>query len=112
MKNALDVHRRLLADDVPHEVLRLPHRLLASDDLPRVLQVEQGCVTVRCYTVERDTGATVAAVLVPAGALPSPGALLTALDARSVRVARQEQVNAVTDFAAELVSPVCLPDDV
>ena len=112
MKSALDVHRALLAGDVPHEVVRLGARITSADDLPRVLQLEQGCVTVRCYLVERDRGSAFAAVLVPAGAVPSPSALLAALDARSVRPARSEQVNAVTDYAAGLVSPVCLPAQV
>ena len=114
MKGALDVHRELLARDVPHEVVRLRTRLLTADDLPRVLQVEQGCVAVRCYVVERPGAErpAFAAVLVPAGTLPSPRLLLEVLGARAVRPAAQDQVNAATDYAAGLVSPVCLPDDV
>ncbi len=114
MKGALDVHRDLLARDVPHEVVRLRTRLLTADDLPRVLQVELGCVAVRCYVVERAGAArpAFAAVLVPAGTLPSPRLLLEALHARSVRPAAHDQVNAATDYAAGLVSPVCLPEDV
>lgn len=116
MKSALDVHRVLLGRGVHHEVVRLGSRLLTADDLPRVLQVDGGCVTVRVYAVERTRGAaggrTYAAVLVPSGLVPSPTALLGALDAHSVAPARPEEVNAATDFAAGLVSPVCLPDDV
>ena len=112
LKSALDVHRALLGRDVPHEVVRLRTRVLSADDLPRVLQLETGCVAVHCYLVERDTGPAFAAVLVPAGRVASPAALLDALDARSVRPAGPEQVNARTDYAAGLVSPVCLPADV
>ena len=112
MKGALDVHRELLGRDVPHEVVRLPGRLLHADDLPRLLQLESGCVTVRCYVVERAAGTSFAAVLLPAGAVPSPGRLLEALDARSVCPARPEQVNAATDYAAGLVCPAGLPPDV
>lgn len=112
MKGALDVHRDLLAQDVPHEVVRLPGRLLNADDLPRLLQLERGCVAVRCYVVERATGTSFAAVVVAAGAVPSPALLLTALDARSVRAARPEQVNAATDYAAGLVCPAGLPPEV
>ncbi len=112
MRGALDVHRELLARDVPHEVVRLPGRLLSADDLPAALGLEQGCVAVRCYVVERSGRTSFAAVLVPAGTLPEPAALLDALSARSVRPARPEQVNAVTDYAAGLVCPVGLPDDV
>ncbi len=112
MKSALDVHRTLLAKDVPHQIVRLRARLTSADDLPRVLGVQDGCLAVRCYTVERSTGPSFAAVLVPAGTVPVPAGLLKALDALSVLPARAEQVNAVTDYAAGLVSPVCLPGEV
>src|SRR3712207_9013010 len=49
---------------VPHEVVRLPGRLLTADDLPRLLQLEHGCVAVRCCVVERESGPAFAAVLV------------------------------------------------
>lgn len=106
------MHRDLLARDVPHEVVRLPGRLLHADDLPRLLQLERGCVAVRCCVVERDEGTSFAAVLVPAGTVPTPSRLLQALRARSVTAARAEQVNAATDYAAGLVCPVGLPADV
>ena len=112
MKGALDVHRELLARDVPHEVVRLRARATTADDLPRLLGLTSGCVAVRCYRVERETGSAFAAVLVPAGRLPEPAALLEALDARSVRAARPDEVNAATDFAHGLVAPVCLPPEV
>ncbi len=112
MKSALDVHRALLADGVPHEVVRLGSRITTADDLPRVLQLETGCVAVRCYLVEQPWRSSFAAVLVPAGAAPEPARLLQALSARSIRPARPEQVNAVTDYAAGLVCPVGLPPDV
>jgi Cys-tRNA(Pro)/Cys-tRNA(Cys) deacylase len=112
VRGALDVHRELLARDVPHEVVRLPSRLLSADDLPAALGLEHGCVAVRCYVVERPGCSSFAAVLVPAGAVPGPAPLLDALSARSVRPARPEQVNAVTDYAAGLVCPVGLPPDV
>ena len=112
MRGALEVHRELLARDVPHEVVRLPVRLASADDLPGALGLELGCVAVRCYLVERSGRCSFAAVLVPAGAVPSPAALLDALSARSVRPARPEQVNATTDCTAGLVSPVGLPPEV
>ena len=112
MRGALDVHRELLARDVPHEVVRLPSRLVSADDLPAALDLQDGCVAVRCYLVERDGRTSFAAVLVPAGRVPGPSALLDALGARSVRPARPEQVNAATDYAAGLVCPVGLPADV
>ena len=112
MRGALDVHRELLARDVPHEVVRLPSRLLSADDLPATLGLEHGCVAVRCYLVERPSGPSFAAVLVEAAAVPAPAALLDALSARSVRPARPEQVHAATDYASGLVCPVGLPPEV
>jgi prolyl-tRNA editing enzyme YbaK/EbsC (Cys-tRNA(Pro) deacylase) len=112
VRGALDVHRELLARDVPHEVVRLPSRIATADDLPAALGLARGCVAVRCYLVERSGRCAFAAVLVPAGAVPAPEALLDALSARSVRPARPEQVNATTDCTAGLVCPVGLPPDV
>ena len=112
MKGALDVHRELLARDVPHEMVRLAGRATTADDLPRLLGLPRGCVAVRCYDVVRKDSRSFAAVLVPAGSLPEPGALLQALDACAVSAARPDAVNAVTDYVAGLVAPICLPLDV
>lgn len=112
MKGALDVHRELLARDVPHEMVRLPGRAASAEDLPRLLGLVGGCVTVRVYEVVRAHASSFAAVLLPSGRLPEPAALLDALGARSVRPARPDVVNAVTDYAAALVGPVCLPSEV
>lgn len=116
MKGALDVHRELLARDVPHEMVRLRGRALSSDDLPRLLGLTAGCVTVRCYDVavhvDADGGSRLAAVLLPAGRVPQPQALLDALGARAVSPASEDTVNAVTEYSAGLVAPFCLPPEV
>lgn len=112
MKSALDVHRELLARDVPHEVLRLRGRAPSADDLPRLIGVTSGCVTVACYVAERPSGPAFVAVLLPSGRVADPAALLDALGASVVRPATAAEVNARTDYAAGLVSPLCLPPDV
>lgn len=112
MRAALDVHRELLARAVPHEVVRLRSRASTADDLPALLGVTTGCIAVRCYRLDRDGREGFAAVLVHAGCLPDPAALLEAVDACSLRAASDDEVNAATDFAAALVSPVCLPEGV
>jgi prolyl-tRNA editing enzyme YbaK/EbsC (Cys-tRNA(Pro) deacylase) len=113
VKGALDVHRALLATDVPHEVVRLAARITTADELPRALGRGAGCLAVRCYSVERhDAPAAFVAVLVPAGATPAPGPLLRALDARALRPARAAEVNEATDYATGLVCPVDLPPSV
>jgi prolyl-tRNA editing enzyme YbaK/EbsC (Cys-tRNA(Pro) deacylase) len=114
MKSALDVHRTLLAGDVPHEILRLRSAILGADDIPDALGVEPAaCVAVRCYVVTDGRGEqSLCAVMVSAGATPEPVSLLDALDASSIRPATGTEVNAATDYAAGLVSPLCLPEDV
>lgn len=109
MRGALDVHRELLAQDVAHEVVRLRRPVVSADDLPAALDLPaQDCVAVRCYVTD---GRTVA-VMMHAGAVPDPAALLDALGARSARPATAAEVNAATDCAAGLVSPVGLPSAV
>jgi Cys-tRNA(Pro)/Cys-tRNA(Cys) deacylase len=114
VKSALDVHTTLLERGVPHEIVRLRSRLLTAHDLPRVIGLARGCLAVQCYVVERSAAGTpdVVAVLGRAGTVPSPSALLEALDARVLRAATSDEVSAATDFAAGLVSPVLLPRSV
>src|SRR5580765_7744998 len=109
MKDALDVHRSLLAREVPHEIVRLPRLVLSADEIPDASELPRDrCVAVRLYFADD----TIVATLVRAGELPHPGAVLAALGARTLRSVPPEVVNTVTDFAASLVSPVLLPDDV
>ncbi|MFL6138967.1 MAG: aminoacyl-tRNA deacylase [Frankiaceae bacterium] len=109
MKGALDVHRELLARDVPHEIVRLPRVVLQADEIPDALGLpSEQCLALRMYVADGD----LVAVGVPAGRTPEPTALLAALGARSLRPAPAQQVNARTDFAAGLVCPVLLPGDV
>lgn len=113
MKSALDVHGALLAAGVPHEMVRLRTAALSGDDLPRALGVpREACVVLRCYLVTRRSGTQLCAVMVRAGDTPDRASLLAALDAVSVRPATAAEVNAATDYASPLVSPICLPEDV
>lgn len=106
MKDVLDVHRSLLAREVPHEIVRLPRPVQSADEVPAALGLPpQRCVAVRVYLADDRP----VAVLVRAGSLPHPAAVLTALGAQSLRLATVEEVNRSTDFAAQLVSPVLLP---
>jgi prolyl-tRNA editing enzyme YbaK/EbsC (Cys-tRNA(Pro) deacylase) len=106
MKDALDVHRSLLAREIPHEIVRLPRLVLTADEIPDAMGLPRDrCVAVRLYHADD----SLVAVVVRAGELPHPGAVLNALDATSLRPARAEVVNEMTDFAASLVCPVLLP---
>jgi prolyl-tRNA editing enzyme YbaK/EbsC (Cys-tRNA(Pro) deacylase) len=114
VKSALDVHGRLLADGVPHEMVRLRVPALTGDDLPRALRVPRAsCAVVRCYRVTRRDGTLhIGAVLLRSGDTPDPASLLDAFGAVSIRPATGAEVNAATDYASSLVSPVCLPEGV
>jgi prolyl-tRNA editing enzyme YbaK/EbsC (Cys-tRNA(Pro) deacylase) len=106
MKDALDVHRSLLTREIPHEIVRLPRAVASADEIPEALELDASrCVVVRMYLADD----LPIAVIVRAGTMPHPGAVLAAAGARSLRSARPETVNSLTDFAAPLVSPVLLP---
>lgn len=109
MLDALDVHRALLAREVPHEVVRLPRLVMSGDEIPDALGLPAArCVVVRMYLADDRP----VAVIVRAGELPHPGVVLAATGAHSLRSAAPEAVNLLTDFAASLVCPVLLPTGV
>jgi prolyl-tRNA editing enzyme YbaK/EbsC (Cys-tRNA(Pro) deacylase) len=109
MKDALAIHRELLARGVPHEIVRLRRIILSADELPDALGLPAGqCIAVRLYEAD----SKLVAVCVPAGATPAPSALLHATGARRIGIAPVDRINAETDFAGGLVAPLLLPDDV
>jgi len=105
----LDAHRELLSRGVQHEVVQLSRAIASADELPEVLGIEaERCVVVRCYA----TPTGLAAVLLRAGDVPDPAALLAALGATNARPATADEISSATDQAAGLVGPVGLPADV
>jgi Cys-tRNA(Pro)/Cys-tRNA(Cys) deacylase len=109
MKDALDVHRSLLAREIPHEIVRLPRLVLSAEEIPTVLGLPtERCVAVRLYHADE----RLVAVIVRAGEVPHPGAVLAAAGANTLRSARADLINQVTDFPAPLVCPVVVPDSV
>src|SRR3954452_10071252 len=109
MKDALAIHRDLLARGVPHEIVRLRRIILTADELPEALGLPSSqCVAVRMYEADDN----LVAVCVPAGATPAPSALLKATGARRICLAPVDRINAETDFAGGLVAPMLLPAEV
>lgn len=109
MKDALAIHRDLLAKGVPHEIVRLRRIILTADELPDALGLSSNqCVAVRMYEADH----RLVAVCVPAGTTPAPSALLQATGARRIGAAPVDRVNAETEFAGGLVAPLLLPDAV
>jgi prolyl-tRNA editing enzyme YbaK/EbsC (Cys-tRNA(Pro) deacylase) len=97
----------LLAADVSHEFVRLPRRIVAADELPRVLGVTpSACVVVQVFEADQRP----VAVALPAGQAVSVSALVRATGSREVAAASPMVTNAATDFTAGLVAPLGLPD--
>jgi prolyl-tRNA editing enzyme YbaK/EbsC (Cys-tRNA(Pro) deacylase) len=109
MKGALDLHRDLLARDVPHEIVRLPRIMLAAAELPEILGLPpSSCLATRLYEVDD----RLVAVMTTVDTHPHPQAILAAADGRTLRPASVERVNSVTEFVFGLVPPLPLPAEV
>lgn len=115
MKDALAIHRMLLERETHHEIVRLPHAIANADELPEALGLPAGrCLVTRIFAVVPRASAFPAhlsVVIMRAGSTPLFSGLREALDARTVRTAGADLINATTDYAASLVCPLLLPDD-
>ncbi|GLW12480.1 hypothetical protein Misp01_76080 [Microtetraspora sp. NBRC 13810] len=111
MKDALAIHRWLLAHQVHHEIVRLPRALTSAAELPEVLSAEPAdCLEVSVFEVDTRVGLEPVAVLHSAGSPPGPALVAAVLSARRVRPASAFLVNAATEYAAGLVCPLLLPE--
>ncbi|GIH93151.1 aminoacyl-tRNA deacylase [Planobispora siamensis] len=111
MKDALAIHRWLLAHQIHHEIVRLPRALTCADELPEVLSADPAtCVGVSVFEVTTRIGREPVAVVSSVDNPPRPGGIGAALGARRVRPASAFTVNSATDYAAGLVCPLLLPD--
>ncbi|MFI0486424.1 YbaK/EbsC family protein [Actinomadura sp. 9N215] len=129
MKDALTIHRALLEREAVHEIVRLPVALAHADELPKALGLPADRCLVTCvYSCnyndsnsdgyDYDYGSSgfpgrqfLTGVIVPAGERPPLDAVRRAVGAETVRPAHADVVNAVTEYAAGLVCPLLLPDD-
>ncbi|MEV0633206.1 aminoacyl-tRNA deacylase [Nonomuraea wenchangensis] len=112
MKDALAIHRWLLAHQVHHEIVRLPRPLARAEELPQALSAAPGrCLMVTVFEVAtRVGGEAVVAVASPVSAGPRPGAVAGLLGARRAVPAPAHVVNSATDYAHGLVCPLLLPE--
>ncbi|GAA4239087.1 hypothetical protein GCM10022254_57730 [Actinomadura meridiana] len=114
MKDALTIHRALLEREAMHEIVRLRTALGDADGLPEALGLPADrCLVTRVYACDdryRDR-AFLTGAIVRAGERPSMDAVRRAVGAATIRQARADVVNAVTEYAAGLVCPLLLPDD-
>ncbi|GAA3213236.1 hypothetical protein [Actinocorallia longicatena] len=109
MKDALAIHRSLLDLEIQHEIIRLPSVISHADELPRVLGLAANrCLVTRMYWFGRHD---LVAAIVPAGTRPPYEAVRSGLGTpRLIREAPSDAVNKITDYVAELVAPLLLPD--
>ena len=107
MRGPLDVHRRLLGDDVPHEIVQLPRRITIAAELPDALGVPASACAI-AHLVVADGRPHV--LVLAAGSTWSARRVVRALRVRSVRRADAAETSAATEFTSGLVSPVGLPD--
>ncbi|WP_067173793.1 aminoacyl-tRNA deacylase [Microtetraspora niveoalba] len=111
MKDALAIHRWLLAHQIHHEIVRLPRPLTCADELPEVLGAPAShCVRVTVFQAVTRGSAAPVAVVGAAGTAPAPSAVAAVLGADRVSAASAFVVNSVTDYADGLVCPLLLPD--
>jgi prolyl-tRNA editing enzyme YbaK/EbsC (Cys-tRNA(Pro) deacylase) len=112
MKDALAIHRWLLAHQVHHEIVRLPRPMTCADELPETLSAApERCLMVTVFEVATRVGnEAVVAVASSVAAPPRPGAVGGLLGMRQVRPAPAHVVNAATDYAHGLICPLLLPE--
>src|SRR3954462_15027368 len=111
MKDALAIHRMLLERETLHEIVRLASAIANADELPRAGLPPERCLATSVYAFtgsERRTPGYLA-VIVLAGTAVGADSMRRVLGARTVRPARPDLINAVTDYAAGLVCPLLLP---
>ncbi|MFB4316410.1 aminoacyl-tRNA deacylase [Actinomadura sp. 21ATH] len=113
MKDALTIHRSLLEQEIQHEIVRLPAGIARADELPGALGLPAGrCLATRIFACNdvQSGRRFLAGVIVPAGTEPPAEPVRQATGARLIRPARADLVNSVTEYAADLVCPLLLPD--
>jgi Cys-tRNA(Pro)/Cys-tRNA(Cys) deacylase len=113
MKNALSIHRLLLESQTVHEIVRLPHVIGSGDELPDALGLPPArCLCTRMYSDTAYDGSLLAAVIVTAGTWPATGTVASTLDVETVSPAPDALVNEATEYTADLVAPLMLPDHI
>ena len=119
MKDALAIHRMLLERETLHEIVRLPRLIANADELPKALGLKATrCLATRIHllrpagTLAEGRGAGfLGAVIVTAGTKVPEETLRAAFGVRSAKQAPADAINAGTDYAAALVAPLLLPDE-
>ena len=108
MNNVLTVHCKLLENGVRHEIVQLPQTITSADQLPAVLALPpRRCLAVRVYDVDGRHVAIIAA----ADTVPPAQVVREITGGRQARAAGEAEISSVTGYAAGLVAPLALPDE-
>ena len=107
MRNSVDVHNFLLERQIPHELVPLRGRLRTPDHIAAVLGLEPDQVG---KVVVLGTGKGLVAVLVPSNKEPDLRRIAVAAPTPTLRELTASEVTDATDYLAESVPPVGLPD--
>ncbi|MGH2737949.1 MAG: aminoacyl-tRNA deacylase [Actinomycetota bacterium] len=107
MRTSVDVHNHLLERDIPHELVPVRGRLRTPERTAAVLGLPPNQVA-RVVVLEAAKG-LVAAVL-PASATPDLRRLAVATPSPTLTELGPDRVAELTDFLAEAVPPVGLPE--
>jgi prolyl-tRNA editing enzyme YbaK/EbsC (Cys-tRNA(Pro) deacylase) len=109
MKDAISIHHLLLERQMVHEIVRLPRGISSTDELPEVLGLPPyRCLCTRLY---QRAEYLLAAVIMSAGTWPSEEVVAEVLNVAAVVPAGADLVSATTGYAADLVAPLMLPED-
>jgi prolyl-tRNA editing enzyme YbaK/EbsC (Cys-tRNA(Pro) deacylase) len=108
MNNVLTVHCALLKNGVRHEIVQLPQTITSADQLPAALALPpRRCLAVRVYEVDD----RYVAIIVAADTVPPTHVVREITGGQQARAAGETEISSVTGYAAGLVAPLALPDD-
>jgi len=108
MHNVLTVHRTLLENGLRHEIVQLPRTIASADQLPAALELPpRRCLAVRVYEVDDQY----VAIIVPADTVPPAQVVREITGGQQARAAGEAEISSVTGYAAGLVAPLALPDE-
>jgi prolyl-tRNA editing enzyme YbaK/EbsC (Cys-tRNA(Pro) deacylase) len=108
VNNVLTVHCMLLEHGVQHEIVQLPGTITSADQLPAALALPpRRCLAVRVYEVDD----RYIAIIVPADAVPPAEVVREITGGQQARAAGEDEISSVTGYAAGLVAPLALPEE-
>jgi prolyl-tRNA editing enzyme YbaK/EbsC (Cys-tRNA(Pro) deacylase) len=107
VRTSVDVHNYLVERDIPHELVSTEGRVRAPERMAAVLDLPPQQVG---RVVVLEASRRPVAVLVPADLEPSLGRVARAVPTPTLTEPAPDRVTDITEFLAEAMPPVALPD--